>query len=426
MPALNAPLTKQLVAWTFLIGIALLSGLGRADESPRNNTDTGKPFATTWRIQGQVFAGSTASPQRELKIGDIIHVGERIRSAQNGEAVFKVADGGLLAIRPHSEFVAERFAAEKKPTDRQILRLFIGSLRVVSGWISHFNRAEHRILAPSASIGIRGTDYEPYVLPPEQASPSNLPGTYDKVNRGATTLEAHGGELAVNPGQVGFALDPKHPGAHTRALITLLLPTLLDRTPDIFISGKFDAEIDRYSAKMAAAPDRKAMTNKVNHAPIPRQRTAAFAADLDTPPAGCSPQAVGHYWLGRLDRGMAQRDVKTILALFSTDMVARATVRDRDNRTSTQTFSRDEMVASTLKSLASLEDYSQRRLNVETRALEAAPTDSSDCPDIEIHSDVVEQGRLGKQAYRFESTETYRLEKRNGEWLAIEASSTQR
>jgi hypothetical protein len=128
------------------------------------------------------------------------------------------------------------FSAEGKATDRQILRLITGSLRVITGWIGQLNRNDHRIITPSATIGIRGTDHEPYVLPAEMANSSYRQGTYDKVNRGATLLDANGGNVAIESGKVGFARDPNSAGVRTRALMTILLPVLLSRVPRILCS----------------------------------------------------------------------------------------------------------------------------------------------------------------------------------------------
>ena len=39
---------------------------------------------------------------------------------------------------------------------------------------------------------------------------------------------------------------------------------------------------------------------------------------------------------------------------------------------------------------------------------------------------VIEQGRLNGKPYRFEAMETYELEPRDGRWVAVRASTTQR
>lgn len=399
---------------------------GKVDTS--SNADEGKVFANVWRLRGEVYASGKSGPPRRLREGAPVYVGERIKASGTGEAVLRTSDTGVVAVRPGAEFIPERYAAEGKSSDRQVLRLVTGSLRVISGWISQFNRSDHRIVTPSATIGIRGTDHEPYVLPPEMASSAYRQGTYDKVNRGATSLEAGGGSILIEPGRVGFARDPNSAAPRTRALMTILLPSLLARIPDFYVPGSFDAELDRYSEQqerqaLKSADERRGQRKGSTSVPA-----AEAAADLSgnepVLPTGCRPLAIAEYWLERFDRAIARRDLKTILGLFSTDIQAQATIRSADNRMQTLELNRDELVQSTLAAIANLKNYQQRRIANEARLGEGANEDA--CTRIDVKSVVVEQGLMNDKPYRFESTETYVLEQRNGEWLATRAATVQR
>ena len=90
----------------------------------------------------------------------------------------------------------------------------------------------------------------------------------------------------------------------------------------------------------------------------------------------------------------------------------------------TLTFNRDEMVQSTLTSIASLQDYKQRRATVEARLDEGETTDT--CQRLVVRSATIEQGLMNGKPFRFEALEEYLLEKRDGEWLATKAHTTQR
>ena len=87
-------------------------------------------------------------------------------------------------------------------------------------------------------------------------------------------------------------------------------------------------------------------------------------------------------------------------------------------------FERDEMVRSTLSSVASLKNYQQRRISKEATWAENETADS--CNQIVVKSVVIEQGLMNAKPYRFEALEEYVPEKRHGEWLAIKAHTTQR
>ncbi|MBK7416450.1 MAG: hypothetical protein IPJ38_16485 [Dechloromonas sp.] len=135
------------ITLAFLLILAAAFPALAADEV-QNNPDTGKPFANVWRLRGDVFVTSKLGVPRRLREGSTVFVGEQVRAAPNSEAVLKTGDSGIVAVRPGAEFVPERFAAEGKSTDRQILRLITGSLRVITGWIGQLNRNDHRIITP--------------------------------------------------------------------------------------------------------------------------------------------------------------------------------------------------------------------------------------------------------------------------------------
>ncbi len=416
-----------------LFALGLLSGglfAGLAAAAGDTNSDTGKSFATVWRVRGEVVATDKQGVVRRLKEGHTVYVGEPVRAAPDSEAVLKTADAGMVAVRPGAEFVAERFAAEGKRSDRQVLRLIAGSLRLISGWIGQINRQDHRVLTSTATIGIRGTDHEPYVLPAAMANATYRQGTYDKVNRGSTLLEANGGSVAIDPGKVGFARDPKIASPKSRALMTILLPVLLDKIPSFFVPGAFDEELDQYSEN-AEALSQKQLGQISDIQPQSEQKTAptppkASAPVIEQPLAssitGCPPLTIAEVWLNRFDSAIANRDVNTILGLFAPEIVAKATVRSEDKMVTLE-FSRADMVQSTLGSIASLKNYQQRRVSLEATLAEGE-TEAS-CKRIHVKSIAIEQGLMRGKPYRFEALEQYVLEQREGVWLAITAQTTQ-
>src|SRR5665811_1266269 len=62
------------------------------------------------------------------------------------------------------------------------------------------------ITTASATIGVRGTDHETFVVTPDSSLANTLPiGTYNKVNVGETTITTDKGIIFVLPNQMGFA-----------------------------------------------------------------------------------------------------------------------------------------------------------------------------------------------------------------------------
>ncbi|MDZ4252453.1 MAG: hypothetical protein U1A72_07745 [Sulfuritalea sp.] len=365
-------------------------------------------FATVWRMRGEVTA-VRGNASRKLREGDPVYVGERVRAAAQAEAVLRTEDAGVVAVRPGTEFIAEKFAAEDKPSDGFTMRLVTGSLRVISGWIAQTNRSGHNIVTASATIGIRGTDHEPYVPSPELArQTANPEGTYDKVNRGGTTIKVGDNTLDIDPGKVGFVRAPAK--TKDRALLTILLPVLLDKVPSFYVPGEFDPELDRYS--QTADQESKKQLELRRQSP----GTAAAAA-------ACAPTDVAKTWLAQLDGAIAKGDAQAIIAMFAPDAAVRATVKDKGGKTTSVDLLRDELAQSTIAAMKALKDYKQRRVWIDARLTDLSG--GTTCDRISLRSVVVEQGKMSGKPYRFESLEQYSIELRAGKWIAVKAETTQ-
>lgn len=377
--------------------------------------EAGARYATVMRLRGDVVAISTQAGQtkeRKLRVGDAVHVGEQVKASSQGEAVLKTDDAGLVAVRPKAEFVTERFAAEDKPTDGFVVRLLSGSLRIISGWTAQTNRPGHKVVTPTGTVGIRGTDHEPYVLSAEMAvANSSREGTYDKVNRGGTTLEVEDGAVDIEPGKVGFARAAKRSGVKERGLLTLLLPVLLDRVPAFYVPGAFDAELDRLSAT-AELDNRRLLEQK-------RQGAGAPAADS----CAALSQATAAQWLGQLDAAIAGKNAAAIMALFASNATVRATVRTGEGKSATLDLDREDLAQSTVAAFKGLTEYQQRRVTIEGKPL---PVQGGACTRVAVTSVAIEQGVQSGKPYRFESTEQYVLDQVSGKWLAIKAETEQK
>jgi hypothetical protein len=229
-------------------------------------------------------------------------------------------------------------------------------------------------------------------------------GTYDKVNRGKTSLGNDGQTLEIEAGRVGFARKSQF---QAKGLMTILMPILLDKVPDFYIPGKFDAELDQFS-KTADADSAKMLSQKINSA---------------TPAMHCDPPDIAKKWLQQFDSAVEKRNAQAILAQFSPEIFVRAIVRNNDGKTTTVEFSREELVQSTIAAAKGLEKYSQRRLTIKA---EQSPPDNKTCDQISIRSSVIEQGIQSGKSYRLESDEEYLLKLKEGKWLATKAQTTQR
>ena len=212
--------------------------------------------------------------------------------------------------------------------------------------------------------------------------------------------------LQIEAGRVGFARKSPF---EAKGLMTILMPVLLDKVPDFYVPGQFDAELNQLSQAADAEIARQ----------LEQKRKAA------APLAGCDPVGIAKNWLQQFDRAVVKRDANAILEQFSADVKVHATVRNNNGETTTVEFDRAELAQSTIAAAKGLKHYKQRRLTIEAQPAPSSPGGAS-CERISVRSAVIEQGVQSGKAYRLESTEQYLLELRDGKWLAIEADTTQR
>lgn len=405
-----------------LTGVLLLPASAGAQTPTR--------FASVYKITGSVVAtDASGTKKRTLKSGDPVYVGEQVRAGANGEAVLRTDDAGVIAVRPNAAFVMEQFSANGDNQDKFSVRILTGALRMITGWTGLFNKDNHRIVTPSATLGIRGTDHEPYVLSAEMAVDLQQPeGTYNRVYKGGTVLKANGGEVDIDPGQVGFA--PVAVPGRTRALMTVLLPALLDKVPGFFVPGAFDNELEA----LAQQSMREATLAHKFQLPSGTAMAASGTATPATPDAhgnanaaaetgACQPSAIATAWLAELDAAIEKRDALAFVSKFDNRARITATVRNGQGDPAEVGFTRDEMVKSTFAALSQLSDYSSRRPVINAKLSASARV--AKCDRIEVESVVIESGKRNGGSYRVESLEKYKLMKTPSGWIAVQASTTQ-
>ena len=154
-------------------------------------------------VDGEVKIIDAAKSTRIPKLGDVLSVGDSVVTGADGELHQAMEDGGQMAVRPNTRMTVDKYKAEGGADDRSVISLMQGALRSVTGWIGKFQPRNYQINTPTATIGVRGTDHETRVIPPD--SKEGEAGTYDKVNVGSTLLRTPHGTTEVRPNQAGFA-----------------------------------------------------------------------------------------------------------------------------------------------------------------------------------------------------------------------------
>ena len=154
---------------------------------------------------GNVKVTTPAGVTRPLAKGEAVNEGDSISTALTSSAQIKMMDGGLVAVRPDTKMKFDKFVFNGKQdgSERGYFTLVKGGFRAVTGLVGRVNKHNYKISTPTATIGIRGTDHETYVVP--QASLNAAAGAYSKVNVGETTLTTNMGTVNVLPNQMGFS-----------------------------------------------------------------------------------------------------------------------------------------------------------------------------------------------------------------------------
>jgi hypothetical protein len=199
------------------IVFALLAQLACAQDAP--STDQAVA-GTVSLIEGDVRVLDRVLKGRRPAVGDPVYEGESIVTGADGEVHLDMQDGGYIGVRPGTKMQILEFKAEGGDDDGFLLGLLQGSFRAVTGWITKGNR-KAEVTTATATIGIRGTDYEPLVIP--EGSTAGEPGTYNRVNIGETELRTAQGSVIVRPNQAAFV---PHGGA--------IAPRVLARMPALF------------------------------------------------------------------------------------------------------------------------------------------------------------------------------------------------
>jgi len=212
---------KSIASLAFLITAFGLSGGALA-------TDAG----SIEKLSGDVTITNAKNESRRASARDTIQSGDRIVTAPKSEVMIKMADNSVVALRPATTFQINSFKYEQKPTDSSFMSIVLGTARLITGLIGKEDRGAYRITANTATIGIRGTDFEVSVVAEDSADVRA--GVYDYVHEGRTNIQiASGQNLDVNKDLTAFAPEHLRPGEE---------PLQLLPQPPLFLqqSGGFD------------------------------------------------------------------------------------------------------------------------------------------------------------------------------------------
>lgn len=120
-----------------------------------------EPAAEVEFSRGAAVAQSAGKLPRTMGKGLQLEEGDRLTTADGAVAIVRFNDGTRLTLRPNSEMVVQNYRFDGKSKDESmVLQLLRGGFRAVTGLISKSSPDAAKVQTVTATVGIRGTDFD--------------------------------------------------------------------------------------------------------------------------------------------------------------------------------------------------------------------------------------------------------------------------
>lgn len=111
--------------------------------------------------RGVGFAQTPGETPRTLGRGLPLREGDRLTTSEGGSAIIRMGDGTRMTVRPNSELILQQYRfKENAPDNSMFMQLVRGGFRAVTGLIAKSSPNAARVQTSTATIGIRGTDFD--------------------------------------------------------------------------------------------------------------------------------------------------------------------------------------------------------------------------------------------------------------------------
>lgn len=151
--------------------------------------------------RGVGFSQSTGQNPRTLGKGLALQEGDRLTTAEGGLAIARLNDGTRFTIRPNSELVIQQYQFNANANDNNmVMQLLRGGFRAITGLISKSSPDAARVQTKTATIGIRGTDFDARICTTDCKAESSKVAEKPRVNTvlaSAKIVSAQGREVSA-------------------------------------------------------------------------------------------------------------------------------------------------------------------------------------------------------------------------------------
>lgn len=129
------------------------------------------PVGTITDVSGPLFVHKADGVVKILAQHSMVDQGDTLVSEKGAYARIHFIDNSEITLGPDTRFKIENFAYEeaKPEEDHAIFRLLQGGLRSITGLLGKRNKDRYGLNTPTATIGIRGTNFIAQYVPPSEA-----------------------------------------------------------------------------------------------------------------------------------------------------------------------------------------------------------------------------------------------------------------
>jgi hypothetical protein len=155
--------------------------------------------------RGVGFAQSDGQTPRVLGKGLPLKEGDRLTTSDGSTVIVKLLDGTRMTVRPNSEMIVQQYRfAEGAKDNSMVMQLLRGGFRAITGLISKSSPEAAKVHTATATIGIRGTDFDARICTQDCKKESSQVNENEKARPNTVMASA---KLVSGQGEV-HATDP--------------------------------------------------------------------------------------------------------------------------------------------------------------------------------------------------------------------------
>ena len=166
------------------------------------------PAGQITQSSGDVAVSSPQSAPKSVGSGEPVDGGQTVTVGKDARAVIRFQDGQVIALQSKSIFKVNSYKYDQASPEKgeSFFSLLQGGLRALTGLIGSSNRAGWKLATPTATMGIRGTDF--LVVINQGVFVQVESGAVSATNSAGTAVFTAGQTAAVTSGTALGAVVP--------------------------------------------------------------------------------------------------------------------------------------------------------------------------------------------------------------------------